>query len=96
LAPAIEAEIMGIDSSKSLNQEDYDKVYDSLTEHQVIFLREQNLTPQEHINFAKSFGDLEPPHPVYPHAEGYPHIRLLENCLENPPDSDVWHTDLNL
>ena len=47
-----------------------------------------------HLNFAKSFGEPEPPHPVYPHVEGYPQVMLLANSLKNPPDTDSWHTDM--
>jgi len=43
---------------------------------------------------ANSFGEIEPPHPVYPHVEGFPEIVLLENDSNNPPDTDVWHTDV--
>ena len=81
MAPAIGAEIMRLDFSKSLSQEDYDKVYDSLTEHQVIFLREQNLTPQEHINFAKSFGDLEPPTPSISSCRRLPTYKIIRKLF---------------
>jgi taurine dioxygenase len=43
---------------------------------------------------ANSFGEIEPPHPVYPHVKGFPEIVLLENDSNNPPDTDVWHTDV--
>ena len=61
----------------------------------IIFFRNQLITSEQHISLAKSFGDIEPPHPVYPHVDQYPEIVLLENDKNNPPDTDVWHTDIS-
>ena len=70
------------------------EIYKCLIENKVIFFRDQKISPTQHINFAKSFGDIEPPHPVYPHLDDFPEIVLLENDEKNPPDTDEWHTDL--
>ena len=94
LTPTIGAEISGIDLSKDLNSQNLDNIYKNLIEHKVIFFRNQNLKPEDHIAFAKSFGDIEPPHPIYPHVENFPEITLLENDPSNPPDTDEWHTDV--
>ncbi len=94
LTPTIGAEISGIDLSKDLNSLNLDNFYKNLIDHKVIFFRNQNLKPEDHIAFAKSFGDIEPPHPIYPHVENFPEITLLENDPSNPPDTDEWHTDV--
>jgi taurine dioxygenase len=94
LTPTIGAEISGIDLSNNLNSQDLDNIYKNLIDHKVIFFRNQNLKPEDHVAFAKSFGDIEPPHPIYPHVENFPEITLLENDLTNPPDTDEWHTDV--
>ena len=94
LTPTIGAEISGIDLSNNLNSQDLDNIYKNLIDHKVIFFRNQNLKPEDHIIFAKSFGDIEPPHPIYPHVENFPEITLLENDPTNPPDTDEWHTDV--
>ena len=94
LTPTIGAEISGIDLSKDLNSQNLDNIYKNLIDHKVIFFRNQNLKPEDHIAFAKSFGDIEPPHPIYPHVENFPEITLLENDSSNPPDTDEWHTDV--
>ena len=94
LTPTIGAEISGIDLSDNLNSQDLDSIYKNLIDHKVIFFRNQNLKPEDHVAFAKSFGDIEPPHPIYPHVENFPEITLLENDLTNPPDTDEWHTDV--
>ena len=94
ITPTIGAEISGIDLSNNLNSQDLDSIYKNLIDHKVIFFRNQNLKPEDHVAFAKSFGDIEPPHPIYPHVENFPEITLLENDPTNPPDTDEWHTDV--
>lgn len=61
--------------------------------HQVVFLREQAITPQQQRALAQRFGDLHI-HPVYPHAEGVEEIIVLDTHNDNPPDNDNWHTDV--
>ena len=94
ITPAIGAEISGIDLSLPLSQAQLDQIYQDLIDHNVIFFRDQNISPQNHVALANSFGEIEPPHPVYPHVKGFPEIVLLENDSNNPPDTDVWHTDV--
>ena len=95
LTPNIGAEIFGKNIFENLSLKVCDAIYDSLIENKVIFFRNQLITSEQHISLAKSFGDIEPPHPVYPHVDQYPEIVLLENDKNNPPDTDVWHTDLS-
>jgi len=94
LTPKIGAEIVGLDFSETLTDQNSDKIYNLLIENKVIFFRNKKMTPETHIKFAKSLGDIEPPHPVYPNVQNYPEIVLLENNKKNPPDTDVWHTDV--
>jgi taurine dioxygenase len=61
--------------------------------HQVVFLREQNITPAQQRDLALRFGDLHI-HPVYPHAPGVEEIIVLDTHNDNPPDNDNWHTDV--
>ncbi len=94
LTPNIGAEIIGKDIFYNLTKPVCDKIYETLIEHKVIFFRNQEITNEQHIKFAKSFGEIEPPHPVYPHVDNFPEIVLLENDESRPPDTDVWHTDV--
>ena len=94
ITPALGAEISGIDLSLPLSQDQLDQIYQDLIDYNVIFFRDQNISPKNHVALANSFGEIEPPHPVYPHVKGFPEIVLLENDSNNPPDTDVWHTDV--
>ena len=94
LTSSIGAEIKGFDFTKTLNQKDYDFIYKGLIDHKVVFIRNQFLSPKNHLDLARSFGEIKSSHPIYPHLEDFPEITLLENNKNNPPDTDVWHTDL--
>lgn len=90
----IGAEIGGIDLGKPLSTQQEDAIYDALIDHCVIFFRDQDLSPAAHLAFAQSFGEIDQPHPVYAHVEGYENIVKLDNDAKNPPDTNEWHTDL--
>jgi len=94
LTPAIGASISGVDFSKPITTATYNAIYQSLLDHQVIFIRDTNIDPKGHLAFAKSFGKLDEPHLLYPHVEGFENIVLLENDPNTPPDTNSWHTDL--
>ena len=94
ITPIIGANISGISLNRNLNSETVDKIYKALISHQVIFFREQNLTPESHVKLAKSLGEIDPGHPVYPHVEGFQSIVLLKNDANNKPDTNDWHKDL--
>ena len=94
LTPAIGAELKNLDLSQDLSAKVFDAIYQALLDHQVIFIRDANISPSAHLAFAQSFGELDAPHPIYPHVEGYKNIVLLENNADTPPDTNSWHTDL--
>ena len=95
LTPAIGAEVTGLDLSGPLGQETLDSVYDALIEHHVVFIPAQALSVANHLAFAKSFGEPQPPHPVYPHHPESEHVVVLHNGPDNPPDTDGWHSDVS-
>ena len=50
------AEVSGVDLSKPLKKREKILLEKAWLEHQVLFFRDQPLTPEEHVNFAKNFG----------------------------------------
>jgi len=94
VTPAIGAEISGVSLNKDLNDDICDQIYKALIKYQVVFFRDQDLSPKSHLKLAKSFGEPEPPHPVYPHVDGYENIVLLKNDKDIIPDTNDWHKDL--
>ncbi len=94
ITPVIGAGISGISLNKDLKSDTVEKIYNALIKYQVIFFREQDLTPESHLQLAKRFGDIDPGHPVYPHVEGFQSIVLLKNDEISRPDTNDWHKDL--
>ena len=94
ITPVIGAEISGVDFSKPLTASVHDAIYKALLDHLVIFFRGSDISPSAHLEFARGFGDIDEPHPLYPHVDGYEDIVLLENGSAAPPDTNSWHTDL--
>lgn len=94
LTPSIGAELSGVDLGEPLDGSTQNAIYQALLDHQVIFFRGQDISPERHLNFAQSFGQLDEPHPVYAHVLGFEQIVMLTNDADNPPDTDGWHTDL--
>ena len=94
VTPSIGAAISGLDFSQPILTSVYDEVYQALLQHLVIFIRGVEIGPEEHLAFAQSFGDLDEPHPLYPHVENFENIVKLENDSGAPPDTNSWHTDL--
>ena len=94
ITPVIGASISGISLNQDLKSDTVEKIYNALIKYQVIFFREQNLTPESHLKLAKRFGDIDPGHPVYPHVEGFQSIVLLKNDESSRPDTNDWHKDL--
>ena len=94
LTPSIGATISEISLNKDLNSETIEQIYSALIKHQVIFFRGQDISPENHLKLAESFGEIDPGHPVYPHVEGYQSIVLLKNDVNNRPDTNDWHKDL--
>ena len=78
----------------SLEQATRDLIYQLLIEHQVIFFRNQPISPQNHLALACTFGEHEEVHPIYPHVEDFSNIIFLKYGPDNPPDTNDWHTDL--
>lgn len=94
LTPLIGAIISEVSLNKDLNSETIEQIYSALIKHQVIFFRDQNISPESHLKLAESLGEIDPGHPVYPHVEGHQSIVLLKNDANNRPDTNDWHKDL--
>jgi taurine dioxygenase len=93
LTPALGAVVAGIDLAADLPAAAVDRLGELLVAHQVLFFREQPLTPQQQCRFAARFGPLHI-HPIYPVLPELPEIMVLDNHEGFRPDNDTWHTDV--
>src|SRR5438067_2331172 len=57
LTPIIGGEIGGVDLRETSNRQ-MDEIHRALAENLVIFFRDQHLTPEQHLDFGRKFGDL--------------------------------------
>ena len=93
IAGALGAEIQGIDLAQPLPTEEIRNLRAAFLEHQVIFFRNQTLTPAQFMQFAQTMGE-----PVeYPFVKGlhdYPcviEVKKLEH--ERVNFGGIWHSD---
>ena len=73
MTPAIGAEILDIDLGAADIAESVPAIRAALLKHGVIFFRDQTLSQEQHIAFARHFGDLEI-HPATPKDQPNPEV----------------------
>ena len=89
----IGALVENVELARPLGDGQFEQLYHALLKHQVLFFRNQPITPLQQRDLAGRFGDLHI-HPVYPHATDVEEIIVLDTHNDNPPDNDNWHTDV--
>lgn len=95
LTPIIGAEIAGVDLSQPLSARQQGEVQRALAEHLVIFFRDQELTPEQHLAFGRAFGALHL-HPAAPHAPNHPELMIIHADESSPrANGEGWHTDVS-
>ncbi|WNR44078.1 TauD/TfdA dioxygenase family protein [Paenibacillus roseipurpureus] len=91
--PLIGAEIDGVDLSQPLRPELKEELNRALLEWKVLFFRNQAITSEQHIDFAKQWGDLET-HPFLPQGNVEEITRFAKDekvaGMEN-----IWHSDVS-
>ncbi|MDF1730854.1 MAG: taurine dioxygenase [Minwuia sp.] len=93
IAGALGAEIEGVNMAEPMGNQVFQEVHDALMEHQVIFLRDQHVTPGEHVAFARQFGTLHV-HPYAPSLADHPEVLILKSSKENRSAANAWHSDV--
>ena len=93
LTGGIGAEISGVDISEPLPAETIAEIRQALLDHLVIFLRDQEITPEQQIAFVSRFGEPD----IYPFVKGledYPEITpVLKLPEETVNFGGIWHSD---
>lgn len=91
-SPYVGAEIQGVDL-RQLTDAEFADIRQAFADHGVIFFRDQDLAPQEHLAFAERWGEINVNRFFTP-VEGHP--RIAE--VRKEPDQlgnigGAWHTD---
>jgi len=96
---ALGAEIRGVNLAAPLDQATIARLNDLWLEHEVVYYRNQKLTPEQHIAVSECFGDVE----VHVRTDccrpDYPKIFVVSNIIENGKPIGAgdagtrWHSD---
>lgn len=93
LTPAVGAEIGNVDLAAPDIAERIPEIRAALLGHGVIFFRDQNLTQEQHIAFARHFGDLEI-HPATPKDQLNREILRIAHGPNSRGQENSWHSDV--
>jgi len=96
------AEVIGLDLSRPLADEDFARIHRAHLDHHVLVFRGQDaLTPQQQIDFSRRFGPLQV-HVLHQFGlPGHPEILIVSNIKENGQPIGLgdagayWHSDLS-
>lgn len=89
---AIGADVGGLDLSKPLPDRTFDALQAALDEHLVLFLGEQDITPNEQRTFAERFGPIDR-HPFGRHLDDPADMGLLDQTTPRQDGANRWHMD---
>ena len=93
LGAALGAEIFGVDVSKPLGASVIHEIRQAFLEHLVVFFRDQQLTPQQQLEFARCFGEPM----AYPQLKGLADCPLVTPVIKLEHERNnfggVWHSD---
>jgi taurine dioxygenase len=92
--PNIGAVIHELDLSRPLDATTQAELRRALAEHEVIFLREQRLTPAQQVEFTRIFGNVAEVKAFFPRLESHPEIEIVESTAERPKAASNWHADI--
>src|SRR3984957_17399961 len=95
LTPILGAEVSGVELGGSIPNHQMEEIHRALAENSVIFFRDQQLTPEQHLAFERNFGKLHL-HPAAPHAPGHPELMII-HADENSKraNGEGWHSDVS-
>ena len=93
IAGALGAEISGVDLSQPLDDRTFAEIHRAWLEHQVIFFRDQTLSPAQYLAFAKRWGDIHL-HPYMRGLDDHPEIfEIIKKEGDTTNFGGRWHSD---
>lgn len=94
LAGACGAQIGGVDLSQPLSNAVFDDIHRALLDWQVIFFRDQSLSPDDLKAFASRFGELDV-HTILKGLPGHPEIlEVVTEAHDEHVYAQGWHADV--
>ncbi|MEM1194950.1 MAG: TauD/TfdA family dioxygenase [Pseudomonadota bacterium] len=93
MTPAIGAEILNLDLSAPDIADAVPDIRAALLKHGVVFFRDQSLSQEQHIAFARHFGELEI-HPATPKDQPNPEVLRIAHGPDSRGQENHWHSDV--
>lgn len=95
VTPRLGALVSGIDLTSDISDDVLEHVRAAWLAHQVLFFRDQDLTLDQHRDFAAKFGELYV-HPTIPGPEGFPEVLAIHTHAKTKKAAGQgWHTDVS-
>jgi taurine dioxygenase len=92
IAGALGAEIANVELA-ALDDETFKEIKAAWLAHLVVFFRDQSLTPEQQIAFARRFGEIHH-HPFMKGMDEHPDIlEIIKEEGDTRAFGEVWHTD---
>ncbi|GAB5096556.1 TauD/TfdA dioxygenase family protein [Caballeronia sp. GAFFF2] len=92
--PTIGATIEGVDLRDPLDDDTCLALRRALLEYKVLFFRDQDITPSQHVALARRFGELEI-HPAFPHHPEHPELVILGRNETRRGRENIYHSDVS-
>jgi taurine dioxygenase len=93
LSDAVGAEIHGVDIGSNLGDAQLAEIVRAYGDFGVVFFRDQTLTPERHIRFARRFGEINVNRFFKP-VDGYPNVaEVRKEPGQSVNIGGSWHTD---
>lgn len=96
------AQISGVDLSQPMNDDTFAQIADAFFDNEVVFFRDQQLTPGQQIAFTQRFGILEQHVRKESRLPDHPAILVVSNVLDERGQpigaqdaGRFWHSDLS-
>ncbi|XAH24452.1 TauD/TfdA family dioxygenase [Xylophilus sp. GW821-FHT01B05] len=102
LSDALGAEVLGLDLSRPVSDEDFRRLHRAHLDHHVLVFREQRITPAEQVAFSRRFGPLQIHVLKGFQLAGHPEILIVSNIKDDAGQpiglgdaGHYWHSDLS-
>src|SRR3954469_1382229 len=96
------AEISGVDLSNPMDDATFEEIRKAFFDNEVVFFRNQKITPAQQVDFTRRFGVLEQHVRKESRLEGHPEILIVSNVLDENGNAigaqdagRFWHSDLS-
>ncbi|MBL0728600.1 TauD/TfdA family dioxygenase [Piscinibacter sp. HJYY11] len=102
LHAALGAEVLGLDLSQPLADDDFRRIHRAHLDHHVLVFRDQRITPAQQIEFSRRFGPLQIHVLRQFQLPGHPEILVVSNIKDDQGQpiglgdaGHYWHSDLS-